>query len=688
MGLGMERNYHASVCPHDCPSTCALEVQRLDSRTIGRIRGATANNYTAGVVCAKVARYSERVHHPERLMYPLIRSGDKGDGNFTRVSWEEALDRVSEAFKDKAAQYGSETVWPYYFAGTMGIIQRDGIQRLRHTMRYSRQAANICTELVQNGWIAGAGGPMGPDPRELAKSDLIIVWGGNPVSTQVNVMTHITRARKERGAKLIVVDAYRSPTAEVADELILVKPGTDGAVAAAIMHVLFRDGFADKAYMQKYTDNWQELERHLRKKTPSWAETISGVKAAQIESVAEEIGRTNRTYIRIGYGFARSRNGSSQVHAVASIAAVGGKFRYLGGGAFWSNRLVYHWDKTVVEGLDALDPNTRVLDMSRIGPVLTYEDEVVKKGSPVTAMLVQNTNPAVVAPDTHRVLKGLKRDDLFLCVHEQFLTETAQLADVVLPATTFLEHDDIYQAGGQMHVQIHRAVIDSPGETRSNHWVIGELAKRLGVDHEGFLMNEWELIDRTLRDSGWPNAEEMLKKKWHDVQPSFEEAHFLNGFPTETGRFQFSADWSALGPLGMQLPAFPDYCQTHDRVTKERPFRMITSPARNYLNSSFTETPTSRKREEKPKVMLHPKAAAELSIKEGDRVRLFNGQGSVVIQATIFDGIQADVIVVESVWPNSAFEEGIGINALISADPGAPNGGAVFHDTTVGIIKL
>ena len=282
----MDYELRHSVCPHDCPSTCALEVERIDNRTIGRVRGAPGNSYTSGVICAKVARYSERVHHPERLMHPLIRVGEKGEGKFAQISWNEALDRVAQSFIDKVDEYGSETVWPYFFAGTMGIIQRDGIQRLRHVMGYSRQAANICTELVQNGWIGGAGGPMGPDPREMAESDLIIIWGGNPVSTQVNVMTHVTKARKDRGARLVVVDAYKSPTAEIADELVLVKPGTDGAVATAIMHVLFRDGFADIDYMEKHTDDWISLEKHLVNKTPKWAEEISGVPANQIEMLA------------------------------------------------------------------------------------------------------------------------------------------------------------------------------------------------------------------------------------------------------------------------------------------------------------------------------------------------------------------------------------------------------------------
>jgi anaerobic selenocysteine-containing dehydrogenase len=683
----MPLDHQHSVCPHDCPSACSLEVERLNDRTIGRVRGARSNNYTQGVICAKVARYAERVHHPDRLMKPLIRVGAKGEGKFVETTWEEALDRVADAFKAKAAEHGSETVWPYYFAGTMGFVQRDGLQRLRNVMKYSRQAANICTDLVSNGWAGGAGGPMGPDPREMAESDLIIMWGGNPVSTQVNIMTQVTKARKERGARFVVVDAYRSPTAEVADELVLVRPGTDGAVASAILHVLFRDGLADRDYMEQYTDNWRDLEEHIKTKTPAWAEEISGVPATQIETLAKLIGATDRTYIRIGYGFSRSRNGPAQVHAVACIAAAGGKFRHRGGGAFWSNRIVYKWNKSVIEGSDAIDPAIRTLDMSRIGAVLTNEDDVVRKGPPVTAMLVQNTNPAAVAPDSHRVLRGLRREDLFLCVHEQFMTETAQHADVVLPATTFLEHDDIYQAGGQMHIQVHRAVIEAPGETRSNHWVNCQLAKRLGAVHPGFEMTEWELVDRTLRDSGWPGADELLEKKWHDIQPSFEDSHFLNGFPTPSGKFRFSADWSAMGPLGHMLPAMPDHCRAIDEATAERPFRMITSPARNFLNSSFTETPTSKRREGRPTVMLHPDAAADLGITEGARVRLGNEQGSVVLHARLFDGVQPGVVVVESVWPNAAFEEGIGINALISADPGPPNGGAVFHDTAVWMTK-
>ncbi|MBI3451510.1 MAG: molybdopterin-dependent oxidoreductase, partial [Rhodospirillales bacterium] len=262
-----------SACPHDCPSTCALEVERLDARTIGRVRGAAANDYTAGVICAKVARYAERVHHPDRLIRPLRRVGDKGVGRaaFAPLDWDAALDEVAERLTLAAQRHGSEAVWPYFYAGTMGLVQRDGIERLRHVMRYSRQYSTICTTLADTGWIAGVGARRGVDAREMAESDLIVVWGGNPVSTQVNVMTHISRARKGRGAKLVVVDPYRTPTAEVADTHLCLRPGTDAALACAVMHVLFKEGFADRDYMARYADAPAALEAHVAARDPAWA---------------------------------------------------------------------------------------------------------------------------------------------------------------------------------------------------------------------------------------------------------------------------------------------------------------------------------------------------------------------------------------------------------------------------------
>src|SRR5271165_4865700 len=567
------REIRSSVCPHDCPSTCALEIEVLDGKRVGAVRGAEANSYTAGVICGKVSRYAERIHHPGRLLHPLLRTGPKGSGQFARIGWDEALDRVAGAFAVAAAKHGSETVWPYYYAGTMGLVQRDGINRLRHVMRYSGQKQTICTSVCEAGWAAGVGRFMGPDPREMAKSDLIVVWGGNPVATQVNVMTHVARARKERGAKLVVVDPYRTGTAAVADMHLAPRPGTDAALACAVMHCAFRDGFADRAYMARHTDFPAGLEAHLATRSPAWASEITGLTVEQIEAFARLYNGTPRAYIRTGYGFTRLRNGAAALHAVTCLPSVTGAWRYEGGGALWNNRSIYHWDKTLIEGLDAHEPTVRMLDMSRIGSVLTGERADIGDGPPVTAMLIQNTNPVVVAPDSNRVRRGFMRDDLFVCVHEQFMTETAKLADIVLPATMFMEHDDLYQAGGHQHIQIGAKLIDPPGGCRENHAVVQGLARRLGAKHPGFEMTAMEIIDATLKSSGWPNAATVLRERWIDAVPKFEDAHFLTGFPQPDKRFHFAPDWARFGDNHAIMPKLPDHMTVIDDAGPDRPFR-------------------------------------------------------------------------------------------------------------------
>jgi anaerobic selenocysteine-containing dehydrogenase len=673
----------SSVCPHDCPSTCALEVEVLDGARIGRVRGAAANSYTAGKICAKVARYAERIHHPDRLTRPLLRTGPKGSGQFRPIGWDEALDRIAERFLAVARQYGPEAIWPYYYAGTMGLVMRDGINRLRHVMRYSRQKKTICTASAEAGWIAGTGRFVGPDSREMARADLIVVWGGNPVATQVNVMTHIARARSDRGARLVVVDPYRSGTAAMADMHLCLRPGTDGALACAVMHCAFRDGLADRDYLQRCTDFPADLEAHLAARGPAWAAAITGLSVDEIEAFARLYNTTKRAYLRLGYGFTRSRNGSAGMHAVSCLPAVTGAWAHEGGGALWSNRSHYHWDKTMIEGLDALDRTTREMDMCRIGAALTGDIEALRGGPPVMAMLVQNTNPAVVAPDSNRVRRGLARDDLFFAVHEQLPTETARYADVLLPATMFMEHDDLYQAGGHTHIQIGPKLIDPPGECRSNHEVLQGLARRLGAVHPGFEMTPMELIDWTLRASGWPDAKTVLEQRWVDTAPSFREAHFLDGFGTPDQKFHFAPDWSKVGAEWRRMPRLPDYLDIIEAATPEKPFRLMTSPARQFLNTTFTETPGSRGREGRPTVLVHPRDAERHGLLDGDRVVLGNDRGTVTVHARRFDGLQPGVLVVEGIWPNAAFEGGIGINALTGSDPIPPFGGGAFHDTAV-----
>ena len=671
-----------SVCPHDCPSVCALDVELLTPERIGRVRGSH-QPYTDGVICAKVARYAERVHHPERLLNPLRRVGRKGSAQFEAIPWDDALDLVAENFQAAMARHGAETVWPYHYAGTMGLVQRGAIRRLGHLAGWSRQRETFCVALADAGWLAGVGAKRGVDAREVVDSDLIVVWGGNPVHTQINFMHWTQKARRERNAKLVVIDPYRTATAEKADLHLALKPGTDGALACAVMHVLLAEGLADRDYLSRYTDFSERVERHLAERTPQWAAPITGLSVEQIVAFARLYGSTQRSYLRVGYGFTRQRNGSAAMHAVSCLPAVSGAWAHPGGGALYGNGGLYGLKTDFLRGLDGAVATTRQLDMGRIGAVLAGDPRDLADGPPVSALLIQSTNPAVVAPDSSAVRRGLMRDDLFTCVHEQFMTDTAKLADVVLPATTFLEHDDLYQASGHTFLQAARAAIPAPGQCRSNHLYIGQLAQRLGISHPAFAMEEWSLIDRLLVDSGRPGADQLLEKGWIDCALSFEKAHFLDGFAHPDGRFRFVPDWQALGEGHAVMMPLPDHLEVIDVATPDKPFRLVAAPARNFLNTTFTETTTSRDKEKRPTVLIHPTVCAQLGITDGDLVRIGNEQGSVLLHAKPFDGLQQTTLVVESQWPNDAFIEGIGINTLVSAEPGFPAAGAAYHDTAV-----
>ena len=681
-----------STCPHDCPSACALDVEVVEGRSIGRVRGSKQQTYTAGVVCAKVARYAERIHHPERLMYPLRRTGAKGSGEFARISWDEALDEIAERFNQAEREFGAESIWPYYYAGTMGLVMRDGLNRLTHVKKYSRFYQTICANVARIGFAIGTGKIAGADPREMALSDLVVIWGTNPVNTQVNVMTHASRARKERGARIAAVDIYDNETMKQADIKIILRPGTDGAFACGVMHVLFRDGHADRAYMDRYTDCPAELEAHLRTRTPDWASAICGVPVAEIEAFAKVVGETKRTFFRFGYGFTRSRNGATQMHAANCIPAVTGAWQYEGGGAFFNNYALWHFNESIIEGHDAIDLSVRALDQSKIGRILTGDAEALRGKGPVKAMLIQNTNPMTVAPEQALVRQGFARDDLFVAVHEQFMTETAQMADIVLPATMFMEHDDLYYGGGHQHISVGPKLIDPPGECRSNHEVLQALAPRLGAKHPGFEMTPRELIDATLRLSGHGDIGGLEADIWRDLQPDFRTSHFLDGFAHADKKFHFRADW-AHPPFGAtmgdvdKMPSLPDHWAVIEHIDQAHPFRLATSPSRSFLNTTFNETPSSQAREGRASVMIHPLDAAALDIADGDPVTLGNTRGETTLVARLFDGVRRAVLIAESVHPNKNHIGGRGINMLTGAEAVAPIGGAAFHDNKVWIRK-
>jgi anaerobic selenocysteine-containing dehydrogenase len=678
---------HASVCPHDCPSACALDVEVIDGSAIGRVRGHADNTYTAGVICAKVARYAERIHHPDRLMHPLKRVGPKGSRQFARISWDEALDRTAEGLLAAERRHGPEAVWPYYYAGTMGRVHRDGINRLRHAKGWSGFYQTICINTAWAGYMAGTGRLAGADPREMAESDCVVIWGTNAVATQVNVMTHAVRARKERGAKIVAIDIYMNETMRQADMALVVRPGTDGALACAVMHVLFREGLADREYLARHTDVPDELERHLASRTPEWAAAITGLAVAEIEAFARLVGTTKKSFFRLGYGFSRQRNGATNMHAANCIPVVTGAWQHRGGGSFHNNGAIYHLDTTLIEGLDVRKPGVRKLEQSSIGRVLTGDQDALCHGPPVDALFIQNTNPLNVCPEQDKVVKGFSRDDLFVAVHEQFMTETAAYADIVMPATMFLEHDDFYTGGGHMHILSGPRLIEPPGECRPNHDVHIELARRVGAEHRGFGMTVKEIMDETLKASGWGSFAELEKNNWIVCQPDFDTAHYANGFAYGDGKFRLKPDWAEVpyAHKGLQgpwrdMPRLPDHWEVTEEVDSTWPLRLATSPSRSFLNSTFSETPGSRKREGAPSLMIHPDDIARFGLTDGGDALVESPRGSTVLQVRATRDVKPGVVVAEGLHPNAAHKGGKGINALTEAADVAPFGGTPLHD--------
>ena len=466
---------------------------------------------------------------------------------------------------------------------------------------------------------------------------------------------------------------------------LALRPGTDGALACGVMHVLFKEGLADRDYLARYSDVPDELERHLRARTPAWASAITGLPEAEILAFARLYGGTKRAFLRLGYGFTRSRNGAAAMHAASCLPVVTGAWQHQGGGALYNFGELYHWDKTTIEGLDARDPQRPRSSTSRASARSWLgEPEALAGGGPVHALLIQNTNPMCIAPELGKVHRGFARDDLFVAVHEQFLTDTARMADIVLPATMFLEHADIYQAGAHPTIQVHKPILEPFAECRTNHFVICELAKRLGAEHPGFAMTEWELIDDLCSPApAGPTPRPSTPPAAGASSPSSARRTTSTASRRRTAASASSPTGRASAPRGHLMPRLPDHMPAGDEPTPAKPYRMVAAPSRQFLNSTFTEMPTSVKREQRPTALMNPDTMAQLGLADGDPVRLGNERGSLVLHAKGRPGQQETTIVVESIWPNRHWQEGIGINLLLSADPAPPNGGAVIHDTAV-----
>ncbi len=679
----MNSTINNSVCPHDCPSACALQLEIDSNGVLQKVKGNTNQEYTAGTICSKVARYRDRVYHPDRLTHPLKRTGVKGSGQFERITWEQALDEISTRFQSTISKHGPETVWPYNYAGTMGVLQRGILDAFRHGGGYSGQDGTICSRIGGTGWKAGVGKSLGVDPREIDNTDLLVLWGTNATATQINVMTHYNRARAKNGAKLVVIDPYFNETAKSADVYLPIKPGMDGALACAVMHILIKENLADRAFLKAHTDFDNELEEHLQSKTPEWAASITGVSVEQIREFAFMYGHAPTAYIRLGIGLSRQRNGAVAVHAIACLLSVLGNWNKPGSGGMLSLSDLFTIDESVIKGKENPVDRARILDMCQIGAVLTDDESALKGGPPVTAMLIQNTNPAVVAPNLGLVHKGFLKEDLFLCVHEHFMTDTARLADIVLPATMFCEHDDVYKSYGHSFLQAGPKLIEPMGECRSNHEFLSVLAERLDLDLPALQTDSRELLDQTLQASGFNDFTELVDKQFVDLAAGKSSNLVGDTFAWPDGKFRFKPDWAAAGPNSTGMPTMPDHWDVLDFASERYPFRLVTPTAKGFLNTTFNNSVLSRKRAVKPSLLINSDDAISLELENDSLVRVSSRIGSLLIHLQYSDRVPTGTVISEGLWNGTDHVEGLGINVLVDDQPAAPNGGAVFHDTAV-----
>jgi anaerobic selenocysteine-containing dehydrogenase len=646
------------ACPHDCPDTCALEVHVRDGVAL-KVTGADAHGPTAGVLCTKVARYTERTYHPERLLHPMRRIGMKGEGRFERISWDEALTTIAGRLASIAAQ-DPEQILPYSYAGTMGLVQGDSMSmRFFHKLGASLLDRTICASAGTAGHEITLGGRIGVDVELADEAKVIIFWGSNAITSSVHFWARAQEA-KRRGATLIAIDPYRSLTAEKCHTHIALLPGTDSALALGIMHVLIRDGLIDRDYVERHTLGFESLCERVRAYDPGRVASICGIGAAEIESVAHVYGSVRPALIRANYGMQRAKGGGMATRNIACLPALVGAFRDAAGGMFLSTSGNFEVDEHALERPDLLAGRTpRTINMVTIGHALQ------DRRAPVNALIVYNSNPVAVAPDSVRVKQGFGREDLFTVVLEHFQTDTADYADILLPATTQLEHLDVVKPYGHYYMVANNPAIAPLGESKPNAEIFRLLAKAMGFD--------------AVRAAGWKR-----------MGPPKGAARFAaGGFDTPSGKVEFySARAAALG-----LDPLPDYIapyeDTRSAAALRYPLAMISPPARNFLNSSFVNVQSLRASEGEPWLDIHPDDAAKRGVSAGSYVRVFNDRGSLELRARVTDKARPGVVVGLSVWWKKLARDGKNANELTSSDVLTDMGRApTFYDCLVQVEPL
>jgi anaerobic selenocysteine-containing dehydrogenase len=692
--------HRRTVCPHDCPDTCAMQVVVEGDRAVA-VRGDREHAYTRGFLCHKVARYQDRVYHAERVLYPQRRVGPKGSGRFERVSWETALDEIAARFHEIAAgPHGPQAILPYSYAGTYGKIQGSSLdRRFFHRLGASLLDRTICATAGGAGYTYTIGGRVGLTPEAFAVSRYIINWGSNTAVTNSHLWATMVESRKQ-GAKLVCIDPYRSRTAERCDWHLAPKPGTDAALALGMMHVLFRDGLVDRDYIASYCLGGEELEARVREEYGlDRVSQITGLPAHEIETLAHEYGETSPAAIRVNYGMQRHAGGGMAMRTITCLPALIGAWRQFGGGIMLSTSGMYPFNVAGLERPDLSPVGTRVVNMTRLAEALHGE----LPGPPVAAMYVYNSNPAAVCPDQKRVLSGLARDDLFLVVHEQFPTDTADYADLLLPATMQLEHVDLHGSFGHVDVQINLPAIPPVGEAKPNTQVFRELAERLGFERELFQVSDLDLARVALWEGQTqrpPQLEGITVDTLTERGPQrlrLPERYtpFAEGnFPTPSGRCEFHcARLEQLGfdPLPTYLPP-AESADSDPELAARFPLQMVSPPSPNFLNSTFVNIDHLRASAREPEVELHPDDASLREIQHGDPVRVFNDRGAFEARAVVRPGeipsVRPGVVMSPGIWWAKYARDKVNVNVTTSTRLTDMGGGATFFDNLVEVERL
>jgi anaerobic selenocysteine-containing dehydrogenase len=678
------------VCPHDCPDTCVMTVTLEGDRAV-EIGGDPDHRFTQGFLCAKVNHYLERVYSPDRILYPLKRTGPKGEGRFRRITWDEALATIAERFQGIIAAHGAESILPYSYAGNMGLLSYGSMdRRFFGAVGASLLDRTICASAGSVGLKATIGRSLGFDPEAVVHSRLIVAWGANIVSSNVHLWPFIEEARR-RGARLVVIDPYRSKTAHKADQHLSLLPGTDAALALGMMHVIFRDGLEDKDYIAEYTVGEAELRERARLWSPERAAEATGLEAGEIEGFARDYATRQPTAIRLNYGLNRHAGAGMAVRTIACLPALTGAWRYPGGGILLSTSGTFPVNTKALERPDLLRTGTRTLNMSLLGRILTNKDLT----PPVKALFVYNSNPAAVAPEQERVREGLSREDLFTVVHDLFPTDTVDFADVVLPATTTLEHYDLHKAYGHLYLSLSRPALKPLGESKPNTEVFRLLAARMGLDDPVFRATDEEMAREALRWDDPALAGITLERLERDISvrlsvPEPFAPFAKGGFPTPSGRCELRSQ--TLEDQGFDpLPAFTpprESVATAPELAKRYPLAFISPPAHHFLNSTFSAQPVFVRREGGPSVTIHPQDADARGIREGQRVRVFNGRGSFEASARVSDDARPGVVVGLSIWWAKMCPGGRNANAVTSQELTDMGGGATFYDVLVEVQPL